>query len=363
MKKLLTTLLSLTLASSLTLGLVACGDKSNGDEGKVTAEQWAAALSKESFASCKVKVVQSQSGLFSLPDGEAKANGTNIETTTYTIAGDRQYSKTEISVTGDKAFVDAWNEFASRYGTTEERYGLKVDDGIYLRYRQFEDDDDDEWTFDVRSYPLFSSLEAMTQIASVYDSFEYNSAKKGYTVKEDADSALVQNLTGTVVKFKNKKLSEVYSERTDVDDGETYTYVQSFTFTYGTYTVNIPATTSEYAGTWETYQFKAMGATLGVGDTIPEGAFGEGSPAMEIKADSVTFTFNNDGTASYKFWEDTGKGAYEDYGGDYFYFYSNDLEEDYDKDQLSFNYADEHLTFRITYKGVDVTVTLAKKAA
>ena len=357
MKKIISTLLSLTLASSLAFGLVACGGDGNKDDGKVTAEQWAAALNKSNFASFQVKQVSTRSGKYTLEDETTKVDYVQTETTMYTIAGDKQYSKAEMTASGDKAFVDEFNKMAAKYGTTEEQYGLKVDDEIFIRYRKKED----TWKFDVIDFALFD-FEMINTFATMYDSFEYNSEQKGYTIKED--DPMAKEIAGTVLKFKNSKLVGAFNDNsyTDEETGETTKYTTSFTLTYGSYSVNLPATTSDFAGTWETYQFEAMGATLGVGNTIPEGAFGEGSPAMEIKADSVTVTMNNDGTASYKFWDGTGKGAYE-YNNDYISFYSNDLEEDYDTNRLSMDYEDEHLTFEINYKGVDVTVTLVKKAA
>lgn len=362
MKKVLSALLSIALGCSFALGLVACGGDDKGSSNpkdmtgdKVTAEQWSAALSAESLSGGQVKAVQTESGKFTLPDSTTKVNGTNIETITYTIAGDKQYSKYEVSVSGDKAYVDAYNAFMAGRDNTQENYSSKVDDDIYIHYRK---NSDGVWTFDVRNHGLFNGLEMMVHYGTMYDNFEYNSDKKGYTIKED--DPMAKDLAGTVLKFKKDKLSAVYSERTKQSDGETITMSVSYSITYGTYTVNLPAATSSLAGTWKTEEISYQGNAL---EAIP-GSFLDSEQDVPVTADSVTITANNDGTATFKFLTATGKGAYEFYDDDddlYGYFYSNDLPgaEEGDNDlYLTYDKDSKILSFRM----MGLTVKLKKSA-
>lgn len=363
-KKTLSAILSLALASSISVGLVACGgngDKTAGGGGggnkpvvseKVTKEQWESAFTATNFINGTVKLIETTKGEIRIGENTT-VNGTATITTEAVIANDKQYTKTSYSATGDKALVD----FASAM-VTEERYTLRYDgdaaNPIYLYYGNkdpygddFRDVEPGKMHWMVRAGEFYGKglfddeIEDLLDLKPFYEAFEYNDAKKGYTIKEDADNREYFD-EGMVLKFKDYKVVAVESE--NVRDKTTYT--KSYTITYGNQTITLPTLeASPYDGTWMVSYIKddRNNVTYQIGETI-ESYFG--MTPVELAADTVKLVLNKDGTATYKYLDKSNPCVWE-YIGDRIVLFSNNLASGGTNEYLDFDADSGCITLRL----------------
>ena len=376
MKKKLMVFAALLCAIVCAFAFVAC-NKDEGGSGetaqsvvgeKVTAEQWAAALKEDNFTQGKVVVTNTQTGDIRTGENDY-ARGTATITTTYTIAGDKQYSKTQYAATGDAELVT----LASQMGTQEE-YSWKIDDGIFIQYAQ-DYEDRTKWEFEVYRQGLVEyELDEVLECADMYDEFVYDDAKKGYVPKEDSEYFEDEALT---LKFKDNKLVAVIDEYEVTRNEKTTKYTNAYVITYGTQSVTLPTMPeSPMAGTWELKTLKiyheehGYGGTYGVGDEI-EGLTG----GEKLKAEDVTIVINSDGTASFVFMkgtpmEESGNGAWE-WWTESGTFYSTKLPSDmngsmgisYVVDDDDEESEEKVLSFTVNTNGYSIGIKLVKKAA
>lgn len=273
--------------------------------------------------------------------------------------------KVSYSATGDKALTD----FAAGKDT-EERYTSRYDadsaNPIYLYYGNkdpygddFRDVEPGKMHWMVRAGEFYGKglfddeIEYLLDLKPFYEAFEYNNAKKGYTIKEDADNR--ERFEGMVLKFKDYKLVSVDYEGTH---GET-TYIQSYTITYGNQTVTLPTLeASPYDGTWVVSYIKddRNDVTYQIGDMV-ESYFG--MTPVELKDDSVKLVLNKDGTATYKYLDKSNPCVW-DYVEDRIILYSNNLASGGTNEYLDFDADSGCITLRLEY---EVNLYLTKQTA
>lgn len=360
MKKFLTTALSLALASSMGLALVACnGDGGKAGDGgdapivseKVTKAEWESAFEANKFQNGTVKVVETSKGSIRIDEDNNKANGTVTTTTEVVIDGGKQYMKISYSATGDKALTDivAGMETEERY---TKMYDDKADAPIYIYYGKKGPHGDDfsdreqgkvHWQILANwdSEGLFDSeIAYLLELGHYYDAFEYNDEKNGYTAKSNSNLAL----QGFALKFKDSKLIALESD--EEEDGGC-TSSMTYTITYGNQTVTLPTmtATTPYDGTWKTSRIinSLLENTYEIGDTVE---YYLGNDPVELKADTFTITFKNDGTATYKYLN-TSNPCVWDYFSDGIMLYSNNLPEGATQWSLDYDEDSECLTMRL----------------
>ena len=350
-KNTLCSILSLAVAGSISLGLVACdGDDPAGGGGgtvivseKVTKEEWESAFTETNFIHGTVKLIETRKGDINL-DGVNTANGTATITTDVVIAGDKQYMKRSYSATGEKALVD----FVAGLETEEQytfRYDGDANNPIYIYYGKKDlygqdwgmNDDKVHWQIrdGVNGEGLFDfEIEMLLSYETLYEDFEYNDAKKGYTVKEDAQYS--EQLEGTVLKFKDCKIVAVETEKSNFG-ANGVTFNESYTITYGTQTITLPtAAETPYDGTWNTsHVYDAVfEERYEVGDIVDDYL---GSSSAELKADTMQIVFKNDGTATYKYLGHSNPCVWDYYGDDTIILYSNNLPDGYPRWYLKYD--------------------------
>ena len=365
-KKTLYSILSLALASSVSVSLVACGggdgDKTAGGGGggnkpvaseKVTKEQWESAFTATNFVNGTVKMIETEKGKVRVDDEDysKKADGTFTTTTEVVIANDKQYMKVSYSGSGDKAVTDyvAGLETEEKY---TKMYDNNAENPIYLYYgkkdwygQDFQGVEKGKMHWAVRygynGKGLFDDqIKQILSWKTLYDGFEFNDAKKGYTVKEDA--VYHEQFEGFVLKFKDYKLITVDYEGTHDET----TYIQSYTITYGNQTVTLPTMeASPYDGTWMTsyIQDDRNNVTYQIGDMI-ESYFG--MTPVELAADTVKLVLNKDGTATYKYLDKSNPCVWE-YIGDRIVLFSNNLASGGTNEYLDFDADSECITLRL----------------
>ena len=384
-KKGIAMLVALACAVLCAFALVACGDDKGGNGGggtgaqavvsdKVTSAQWGEALSPDKLTQGKVEAVQTRSGDMQIGSNEW-ATGTMTTTMTYTFAGEKQHSKAVVTATGDAAIVT----MATAYDGFEQ-YSWEIDEKIYINYAQ-NMQDRTKWDWEVTEYSLLGLPFRMAYLcAECFGDFTYSDAQKGYVAREDSYMGSV--FDGLfVLKFKNNKLSAVYSEEEYTEDGKTVKSTQSYVITYGEQTVTLPTMpASEYAGEWKLYAVDPGGYEACV-DTPDNNTLTFGPDAnLTIEPDQVVLTINSDGTASFSFMEDVTVGG-EDFSasgdgawweeGPYIRFisnawpgaYENNIYMSYEGGKLIFN-----MTIRIPDQNGSTTdqnlhVTLKKVGA
>ena len=284
--------LSLAVGLSLCAGVAACDKETPDDPMKA---QWDAAFAAENFKSVQMEIE------VVCPENERDPNA---RTGTYIVKNDRQYEK--IKFPG--------SEFI------QERYYLHTGDTVYsFAPSRGLDGNIVAWP---KSENLYNKTDTDNRIESFayqyaerYDYFEYSAAAGAYVVKESN----LENIGGkTVVKIENGKLVSLYEERTvGGADANRASFIQTtILFTFGVPYLMIPTDEvfddmqfeEDYTnydpssftciGTWKTYKYTVNGTSYKAGETVPEDAFGEGSPEMEVKEEWYTFVFNADGTGS-----------------------------------------------------------------
>lgn len=306
--------LSLALAGALCFGVTACSDPKDphapmtpedvkemtGEE--VTAEKWTAAFAASNFTNVKVDMTNTVTGKFEKEDG-TKVDAKQINYMTYIVAGNLEYSKEYYEAEGPDELL----ELIEEYGVREE-YSSETDGKVTYYYKE-----DGNWKSEESSHGVaYYMLRSLNTYAEAFESFEYNTEQKGYVVKADSD--LAENMpegTVMVLKFKDGKLAVSYSERTEGEGDDAFTTVSAAVVTYGGQSLTLPqvqAPSNPYVGTWKLYQITIEGTTYGLGDTIPAETLGEG--AVPVVADLMVITANQNGTASYSFFGDTGTGTW-----------------------------------------------------
>lgn len=270
MKKKLLSIIAVSAALA-TAGsvLVACGgdDGNVGAKTDVTKEQWAAALSINSFASnlkadvTMVNEKEKMSQALVLLVGSQKYGDYSLTRTNLSLEGVKQDERTRIRIV--EAEREAHYTLYSGLADEEGEDGEWEVGEWRVEYEDPKTYDDDQW------YSCIDDMgvEYIFALADKYDSFEYKNGayvlkgQDGIVIEDDAGSfdeytsyTYTSTATKITVKFADAKLAFIEltinnhyettynGETEDTNDTETMdeTYKATFMMSYGAQTINAP---------------------------------------------------------------------------------------------------------------------------
>lgn len=264
-KKVLSSAISLALASVMCVGLAACGEK---DEGKTPSEivqnlvsekideaTWneffkddengAAGLMMNSFNNVKTEVRHVRTF-------ETKEYKVVVDMTATSIYSNyKEYVKTttEVTITGeapddvkeDAEALQKENEYYISFAYDEESGEIEIFQSSIIRQ------ENGKWVrtpyglidvFWTGPYSLYGAVDIIAEYAiEMYENYEYSEEDKGYklAVAYDSDSS--------IFKFKDNKLKTFYMNTAISDEEEDLSIAFYFVFTYGGQSVTLPKVT------------------------------------------------------------------------------------------------------------------------
>lgn len=212
--------ISVTLATVLCLGLVACEEKEGDDAPfeQLTEGQWRAAFAEENFENYRCERTEvtevNPNGLF----------GKRTVTATLVKEGDKLYGSARIVYEGEWDDEETLEEFYLFDSGDASVFYTPTDNGFWKAQSV------DAWK--AYEYDIYKNL-AFEHIGDYYNCFEYSEANTCYCAKKIEDEVLEAEFigfqfSGLDYKFKNGKLITLFYEEDWVDgDGKVYGNLQS----------------------------------------------------------------------------------------------------------------------------------------